>query len=318
MDIEETDLLIVTEEEVGERLDKFLAKRFKEVYSRTYFQYLIDEQLVLLNGIPVKKRIKPQTGDEIEVQFAAMPNIQLMPEAIPLSIIYEDEHLLAVNKPAGMVVHPAPGNWSKTFVNALLYHCHFLQDSQNSLRPGIVHRLDKETSGILIAAKTLEMQQKLIALFASRQVYKEYLAICIGKPQDGEIIAPIGRHPIHRKQMAVIPTGRQAMSFCRTLGGNDKLSLVQVIIATGRTHQIRVHLKYKGTPVLGDSLYGNSSLNHYYGVHRQLLHATKVKFQHPLTGQQLELIAPLPQDLLRFIRKILPETAIKNLTESAA
>ena len=316
MEADDTDLLVVTEEEEGKRLDKILAHRFKEVYSRTYFQYLIDEQLVLLNGIPVKKRIKPQAGDEIEVQFASTPEMQLTPEPISLSILYEDEHLLVVNKPAGLVVHPAPGNWSGTFVNALLYHCGQLAGQDNSLRPGIVHRLDKETSGILVAAKTLEMQQKLTALFASRQVYKEYWAICVGRPLDGEVSAPIGRHPIHRKQMAIVPTGKQAISFLKTLGWNGKLSFVQIVIATGRTHQIRVHLKYKGTPVLGDALYGNSSSNHYYGVQRQLLHAAVVKFEHPLTGQQLELVAPAPADMLCFMRKILPEMTLKILTRT--
>ncbi len=310
---EESDLLVVTEDEVGERLDKILAKRFKEVYSRTYFQYLIDEELVLLNGLPVKKRVKPQVGDEIEVEFAATPEIQLTPEAIPLTIIYEDEHLIAINKPAGMVVHPAPGNWSGTFVNALLHHCGQLTSEEESLRPGIVHRLDKETSGVLVAAKSLDMQQKLTALFASRQVYKEYWAICLGHPPDGEINAPIGRHPIHRKQMAVVPTGKPALSFCKTIGWNEKLSVVQVIIATGRTHQIRVHLKYKGTPVLGDSVYGNTPINHYYSAQRQLLHAAIVKFKHPLTGENLELVASPPADMLRFMRKILSEEALKKL-----
>ena len=318
MEAEETDIIVIAEDEAGERLDKILAKRFKEVYSRTYFQYLIDEQLVLLNGAPVKKRIKPDVGDEIEVQFAAAPEIKLTSEAIPLTILYEDEHLLAVNKPAGMVVHPAPGNWSGTFVNALLYHCKGLAGQDDSLRPGIVHRLDKETSGILVAAKTLEMQQKLTALFASRQVYKEYLAICVGRPEDGEINAPIGRHPIRRKEMAIVSTGRQASSFCRAVGWNEKISLVQIVIATGRTHQIRVHLKSKGNPILGDSLYGNSSINQYYGVHRQLLHARTIKFQHPLTGKQLELTASLPDDMLRFIRKVLPDTALKHLTERSS
>ena len=303
MAAEEPDLLIVTQDEAGERLDKILARRFSEVYSRTYFQYLIDEELVLLNGIPVKKRTKPQEGDEIEVEFAATPEISLAPEAIPLEIIYEDDALLAVNKPAGMVVHPAPGNWSGTFVNALLYHCGSLPASEVApLRPGIVHRLDKETSGLLLAAKTLEMQQKLIALFASRNVYKEYLAICVGCPVDGEINAPIGRHPIHRKQMAVIPSGKQAISYCQTLKSNGKLSLVKIVIATGRTHQIRVHMKYHGTPVLGDTLYGNTSLNHFYGVDRQLLHAAKLKFVHPITREPLELTAPLPDEMERFIR----------------
>lgn len=316
MEAEETDLLVVTEDEAGERLDKILARRFKEVYSRTYFQYLIDEQLVLLNGVPVKKRAKPQEGDEIEVEFASTPEIELTPEPIPFSILYEDEFLLAINKPAGMVVHPAPGNWSGTFVNGLLYHCSQLNAQDNSLRPGIVHRLDKDTSGILIAAKTLEMQQKLILLFAARQVYKEYWAICLGRPSDGEISAPIGRHPIHRKQMAVVPTGKQAISYVKSLGWNDKLSFVQVVIATGRTHQIRVHLKYKGAPILGDALYGNSSLNHYYGVQRQLLHAARIRFQHPLTGQQLELYAPPPADMSRYMRKVLPEGYFDNQIRS--
>ncbi len=308
--MEETDLLIVTEEEEGERLDKLLARRFKEVYSRTYFQYLIDEHLVLLNGLPVKKRIKPLVGDEIEVQFAAIPEIDLTPEAISLSILYEDDDLLVVNKPAGMVVHPAPGNWSGTFVNALLYHCQQLEGQSSSLRPGIVHRLDKETSGVLVAAKTLDMQQKLIELFASRQVYKEYLAICIGHPPDGEIRAPIGRHPIHRKQMAIVPTGREAISICKTLAYQDKLSLVQVVIATGRTHQIRVHLKYKGTPVLGDNLYGNPSLNQYYSAQRQLLHAAVMRFRHPLTNQEMEWRAPVPHDMQRFVRRIHPKGSL--------
>lgn len=312
---DESDLLIITEAEAGERLDKILAKRFKEVYSRTYFQYLIDEHLVLLNGKPVKKRMKPLLGDEIEIQFAASPEIQLAPEAIPLAIIYEDEYLIAVNKPAGMVVHPAPGNWSGTFVNALLFHCGQLAGHEDSLRPGIVHRLDKETSGILVAAKTLEMQQKLIALFASRQVYKEYLAICLGCPGDGKIDAPIGRHPIRRKEMAIVPTGRQALSCFKTIGWNEKLSLVQIVIATGRTHQIRVHLKFRGTPILGDSLYGKSSINQSYGVHRQLLHAFAIKFQHPLTGNQLLLTAPLPEDMMHFVRKILADDALKQFME---
>lgn len=317
MEFDDIDLLVVTEEEAGERLDKLLAKRFKEVYSRTYFQYLIDEQLVLLNGVPVKKRVKPQVGDEIEVQFAATPEIELIPENIPLSILYEDEHLVVINKPAGMVVHPAPGNWTGTFVHALLYHCRQLADQTDSLRLGIVHRLDKDTSGLLVAAKTLEMQQKLTTLFASRQVYKEYWAICVGRPADGEINAPIGRHPIRRKEMAIVPSGRQALSFCKTMGWNNKLSFVQVVIATGRTHQIRVHLKYKGTPILGDNLYGNSSVNHHYGAQRQMLHSARIKFQHPQTGQLMELSASPPVDMLRLMRKLLPEAMIKSLTESS-
>lgn len=310
---EESELIIVTEDEAGERLDKILARRFKEVYSRTYFQYLINEQLVLLNGDPVKKRIQPLEGDEIEVEFAAVPEIQLSPENIPLPIIYEDEYLIVINKPAGMVVHPAPGNWSGTFVNALLYHCKQMPQNGDTLRPGIVHRLDKDTTGVLVAAKTLEMQQKMIGLFATKQVYKEYWAVCLGHPIDGEINAPIGRHPIHRKQMAVVPSGKKAISFCKTLGFNQKLSVVQIVITTGRTHQIRVHLKYQGAPILGDPLYGNSSLNKFYGIDRQLLHAAVIKFQHPGTNQQLELIASPPNDMMKFMRKVLPDSALTSM-----
>jgi 23S rRNA pseudouridine1911/1915/1917 synthase len=303
MEPAESDLFIVTEEEAGERLDKLLAKRFQEHYSRTYFQYLIDEQLILLNGQPVKKRAKPQVGDEIDIQFVATPEIDLTPEAIPLSIIYEDDSFIVINKPPGMVVHPAPGNWSATFVHALLFHCRSLEREPASLRPGIVHRLDKDTSGLLVAAKTLEMQHQLTALFASRRVYKEYLAICIGRPMDGEIRAPIGRHPTHRKQMAVVPTGRQAVTICRTIRSSGALSLVQAVILTGRTHQIRLHLRHQGTPILGDPLYGFSSVNDRYGITRQFLHAVRLRFQHPLTGEPLEFNAPLPEDMLTFIHQ---------------
>ena len=304
----ENDYLIISEDEAGERLDKILARRFTDVHSRTYFQYLIDEHLVLLNGIPVKKRIKPVAGDEVEVQFAALPGIDLKPEAIPLSIIYEDEHLVVINKPVGMVVHPAPGHWSGTFVNALLYHCQLLPVPEGTLRPGIVHRLDKETSGLLVAAKTLEAQQKLIELFASRKVYKEYLAVCVGHPSDGVIEAPIGRHPVHRMEMAIVPHGRAACSICNTIGYNDKLSVVQVVITTGRTHQIRVHMKYKGTPVLGDSLYGTTALNQSFNVSHHLLHAAVLRFPHPITGQSLEFKAPIPDEMRRIVRKILTQS----------
>jgi 23S rRNA pseudouridine1911/1915/1917 synthase len=303
MALDESEILIVTEEEAGERLDKILSKRFSEIHSRTYFQYLISEHLVLLNGEPVKKRMKPQVGDEIEVEFTLTPEINFSPESIPLDIIYEDEELLVINKPAGMVVHPAPGHWSGTFVNALLYHCHQLPSSE-TLRPGIVHRLDKDTTGLLVAAKTTETQQKLIEQFASRKVYKEYLAICIGNPGEGEINAPIGRHPVHRKKMAIVPNGRKAISFCQTLAWNGKLSAVKVVIATGRTHQIRVHMKHRGTPVLGDELYGNSQNNQTYGVSRQLLHAVILRFEHPKNGKLMEFKAPPSEDMKKHLEKI--------------
>lgn len=299
---ESSDLLFINEDEVGERLDKILAKRFSERYSRTYFQYLIEEHLVLLNGLPVKKRIKPAAGDEIEVQFAAMPKVDLTPENIPLSILYEDDFIIVVNKPPGMVVHPAQGNWSGTFVNALLFHCQQLDELSDSLRPGIVHRLDKDTSGVLLAAKNLHAQQKLIELFAGRKVYKEYLAICVGKPAEQEIHAPIGRHPVHRKEMAVISSGKPANSTVKVVSWNEKLSLVRVVISTGRTHQIRVHLKHVKTPVLGDPLYGSVSANKHYHAERQMLHASVLSLLHPITNEKMEFHAPLPEDMNQLIK----------------
>lgn len=310
---EDLDLIVITEEESGERLDKILAQRFDSAQSRTYFQMLIENGHVLLNNIPVKKRAKPAVGDEVLINFVLTPEVELTAEAIPLNIIYEDNDLLIVNKPAGMVVHPAAGNWSGTFVNALLYHCKhmyntFSCDSEglasNHSRPGIVHRLDKDTSGLLIAAKTLQAQQKLITMFSQRQIHKEYRAICIGNPGNIEINAPIGRHPVHRKQMTVLPEGKPALSICQTLAYDNKHSLVRIVLATGRTHQIRVHMKHIGTPILGDATYGNTQINNKFGVSRQLLHAQLLRFIHPISGKLLELEALPPADMATWVEKL--------------
>lgn len=293
--------LIVTEEEAGLRLDKFLAAHFP-TYSRSYFQYLIHEKLVLVNSEQVKKATKLEEGDEVEVEFALTPEISLIPEEIPLDILYEDEEMLAVNKPAGLVVHPAVGNWSGTFVNALLFHCKHLDDSE-SLRPGIVHRLDKETSGVLLAAKNERMQAKLVELFASRQIYKEYLAICVGNPGDRVIEGNIGRHPVRRKEMTVLKEkGKEARTKCEIIALNRQLSFVRLIPETGRTHQLRVHLKSVGKPILGDSLYGNASTNKKFGAQRQMLHASILRFTHPFTKEEIELKAPIPEDMEKFIK----------------
>ena len=228
-------------------------------------------------------------------------------ENIPLDILYEDEDILVVNKPAGLVVHPAPGHWSGTFVNALIYHCKHLERDQATFRPGIVHRLDKETSGLLIAAKNLLSQQRLIEMFSSRLIYKEYMAICMGNPGTVDIQFSIARHPVHRKQMTVCEEkGRRALSQCTTMGFNGQLSLVKIILATGRTHQIRVHLQHHGTPVLGDSVYGSVQANKKFGVKRQLLHAYRLRLNHPISGKPLEFIAPFPEDIQHYVRMIHP------------
>lgn len=301
----DTDLLIVSEEEEGMRLDRFLASRFPD-YSRTYFQNLIEEKLVLVNGELVKKREKLELGDEIEVEFAVTPEITLVPEAIPLDIVYEDEYLLAINKPAGMVVHPAVGHWSGTFVNALLYHCTQLKP-EGTLRPGIVHRLDKETSGLLLAAKDEMTQRKLVEAFASRQVEKEYLAICVGHPGNRTMEGKIGRHPTRRKEMTLLKEGgKEAKTRCETIAYNASLSLVRLLPHTGRTHQLRVHMQGIGFPILGDTIYGSASANNNWGAQRQLLHAYRLRFVHPITKLPMVLEAPPPEDISKFIKILSP------------
>lgn len=295
---EDSEFLFISAEEEGIRIDKFLSIRFPN-HSRTYFQHLIDIGCVLLNGEPIKKRTIPEEGDEIEIFFQATPEASLLPENIPLDILYEDEHILAINKPAGMVVHPAPGHWSGTFVNALLGHCQNLAPCSDPLRPGIVHRLDKDTTGVLLAAKTLAAHQKLIELFSTRQMDKLYLAICHGRPTSTLINAPIGRHPVHRKEMAALPDGREAITEIQIAAFNEKTSLILAKPRTGRTHQIRVHLKHINCPVLGDTLYGRKD-----DCERQLLHAYRLSFDHPITNAPIRLIAPIPADMKLWMQKL--------------
>lgn len=304
MESEEQETLIITQQEAGLRLDKILASRYASIKSRAYFQYLIESHCVLVNNEPVKKRHLLQIGDELQVQFIVTPEIGLIPEAIPLNIIYEDEDILIINKPAGMVVHPAVGNWTGTFVNALLYHCKELltNDDDRSVRPGIVHRLDKDTTGLLIAAKNQRAQQRLIEMFAKRQVLKEYVAICHGNPGVREIVAPIGRHPIHRKLMAVVDSGKSAVTHCQTIKSNERLSLVKLVLETGRTHQIRVHLKHIGCPIVGDPTYGPANNN--TDAKRQMLHARLLNFKHPIKDFMVHVEAPFPADMEKWIKKI--------------
>lgn len=303
--MDNTETIIITEDEAGSRLDRILADRYREVRSRSYFQSLIRDHNVLLNGEPIKKHVRPNLGDEVEILFVLTPEIDVTPEQIPLDVIFEDEDILVVNKPAGMVVHPAPGNWTGTYVNALLYHCKQLHSDYTNLRPGIVHRLDKETSGVLVSAKTSLAQQRLIEMFSGRQVHKKYLAICLGNPGEGEIDFPIGRHPVHRKKMAVREQGgREARTLYKTLAFDGSLSLVHIILETGRTHQIRVHMHHHGTPILGDSTYGTPSANKKYQVKRQLLHARLIRFMHPITKNEVEFVADIPSDFAKFASRL--------------
>lgn len=296
--MEEHEFLLVLPEEEGERIDKALKVRFPS-YSRAYFQYLIEEGCVLINGERVKKKDLLEEGDEIEICFLAIPSSDLRPEKIPLDILYEDEYLLAINKPAGMVVHPAPGNWSGTFVNALLAHTQTSLPGDDCLRPGIVHRLDKDTSGVLLAAKSAEAHRKLIELFSRREIDKLYLALCHGKIENQDVSVPIGRHPVHRKEMAVLPDGKKALTQLQLAAYRDPYSLVIAKPKTGRTHQIRVHLKHLRAPIVGDALYGEKS-----GYSRHLLHAYRLNFSHPITKEPMKIQAPLPADMLEWIQKL--------------
>lgn len=286
--------ILFVEDDASGRLDQFLSKKYPH-YSRTYFQDLIEQGLVLLNGQPVKKRIKPHPGDEIEVEFTLPPGIDLTPQNIPLDILYEDRDLIAINKPVGMVVHPAVGNYENTFVHALLWHCKDQLPGEDPLRPGIVHRLDKETSGVLIAAKTPFAHQALVRAFAERKVNKKYLALCVGNPGEGELRTLIGRDPIHRQKMAVVAErGKEAITRFKTLKVREELALVEVDLLTGRTHQIRVHMQHRKTPILGDPVYGSKKVNEKYSLTHQLLHAWRVELIHPKTGELLRLEAPVP------------------------
>ncbi len=296
--------LIISEEDLGVRLDKILKNHFPD-HSRTYFQYLIEEGCVLVNGLLVKKQYRPAVGDEIEISFLLTPEIDVKPEPIPLDILYEDDHLLIINKPAGMVVHPAPGSPSGTFANALLYHCSQLNPTEfTTLRPGIVHRLDKETTGVLIGVKTSLAHKKMIEKFSTRAIEKHYLAICCGVPKEGQLSAPIKRHPIRRQEMTVSEDGKEAISCFKILQRNNGLCFIDVQLITGRTHQIRAHLKHLNCPLLGDPVYGSKSLNEKYKATRPLLHAHTIKFTHPISEKPLEIVAPISPDMKNFIEFI--------------
>ncbi len=300
---ESTDFFTVSEQEADLRLDKLLSVHFPH-YSRTYFQSLIADNCVLVNGERCKKRETLRVGDEIEVLFSLPPELSLEAEEIPLDILYEDEHLLAVNKPQGMVVHPAPGHPKGTFVNALLFHCRALE-SLDPLRPGIVHRLDKDTSGVLLAAKTAEAHRALVHQFAERKIQKTYCAICVGTPKEGLIDLPIRRHPIHRQQMSIcFEKGKPAKSAIRVLQHAKGYSLLEIDLITGRTHQIRVHLKHLGTPIVGDPVYGSQSINKKFELTQQLLHAHRIQFLHPFQKNPIEIEAPLPETLKLFLETL--------------
>jgi len=295
----------LTVDEGGMRLDKFLAERVADL-SRSAIRRLIDTGQVVVNGEAVKASYKVRPGDLVVACVPQPEAEEPAAEAIPLGIVYEDQALIVVNKPAGMVIHPAPGHRSGTLVNALLAHCPDLASDSGDARPGIVHRLDRDTSGLILVAKNEQIRRALQSQFKARQVHKVYVALLDGQLEAarGRIEAPLGRDPRHRQRMAVVPGGREAVTEYRllaSLAGGD-YSLVEAEPKTGRTHQIRVHFASIGHPVVGDMVYGRRRTR--LPVPRQFLHAQRLGFTHPLTGQPLEFEAPLPDDLAAVLQAL--------------
>ena len=304
----------VDEADAATRLDVFLATHI-ENWSRARLQRLIEDGDVLVNGRTSKVSYKLKTSDEIEVDLTPAAATDFLPEDLPLDVIYEDEDLIVVNKPAGMVVHPAAGCPSGTLANALAFHFSRLSSQAGTARPGIVHRLDKDTSGLLVAARNEAAHENLADQFRAREVFKSYVALVHGvvKQNSGRIEQPIARDPRNRTRMAVVRGGRPALSIYAVRRQYNRFTLLDVEIKTGRTHQIRVHLEWLRHPVVGDSIYGGGRDNSVQEpkiraairkLNRQFLHAEQLGFRHPRSGVPLRFSAPLPQGLDSFLQEL--------------
>ncbi|UCC91105.1 MAG: RluA family pseudouridine synthase [Dehalococcoidia bacterium] len=288
-------------DEPGTRLDKYVAEKCPEL-SRTQAQKLVADGNITVNDHVAKAGAKLHVGDRVKITLPPPPPSPLSPEAMPLSIIYEDNDLLVIDKPAGLPIHPAPGHYSHTLVNAILAYLPNLPESEDPLRPGIVHRLDKDASGVMVVAKNSVAQASLINQFKSRSVVKAYLVLIKGHvtPDEGVIEAPIGRDPHDRKRMAVVAEGKEARTQYYVIKHVGDYTLVEVRPETGRTHQIRVHLSAIGYPVVGDSVYGVKSPF----LSRSFLHACRLGFKSPSTGEYVEFTSELPPDLEQTLEKI--------------
>ena len=307
---------VVPPQKQPERIDKFLTREISNV-SRTRIQQLIDVNYVLVDGKSVKSSYTIAPGEKIEVTLPRPEKTEVVPEDIALDIIYEDEFLLVINKPAGMVVHPAVGNRQGTLVNALLHHCKDLSGINGELRPGIVHRLDKDTSGLLVAAKNDVSHRNLSLQFSNRTISRNYIAMVWGqlRRRSGRIETFYGRSPSNRKKMAVLDEGKIAITNYQTIEVVSLLSVVKLKLETGRTHQIRVHMTHLGHPIFSDYVYSGrnrwySSLNkqdrqiaatYLECLRRQALHAQTLSFIHPNTQQELEFTSPIPEDMLQLL-----------------
>ena len=301
------DVINLTARDSGERIDRFLSKDLENL-SRSYLQKLLKDGDIRVNGKPVKANYKVTEGDEIQVCIPEPENPDILPEDIPLDILYEDDDILVVNKPKGMVVHPAPGHYSHTLVNAVMYHCKGRLSGINGvLRPGIVHRIDMDTTGSLLICKNDHAHQILAEELKEHSITRRYHAIVHGniKEDTGTVNAPIGRHPVDRKKMSTkAPNGRHAVTHYKVLERFGDYTYIECELETGRTHQICVHMSSIGHPILGDPVYGPAKCP--YKLQGQTLHAKILGITHPATGEYMEFDAPLPgyfSDLLQRLRR---------------
>jgi len=298
-----SQLYLIEEDMEGERLDAFLAEVIADL-SRTAIKDLISNGRVLVDGQARKPSYRVKEGEQVLIHVPEARQVSIKPQNIPLEIIYQDQDLAVVNKPKGMVVHPAHGNWENTMVNALLYHIKDLSGINGELRPGIVHRLDKDTSGVMVVAKHDQAHRILAEQIKEHSIKREYQALVHGviKENLGTIEAPIGRSRTDRKKMAVTADGRTAISRYRVLERYQNYTLVQVSLLTGRTHQIRVHFSFIKHPVVGDTVYGPAKNN--LGLDSQALHACVLGFNHPRTGDYMEFNSPLPDEFQQALLKL--------------
>jgi 23S rRNA pseudouridine1911/1915/1917 synthase len=301
-------------DQAGTRLDAFLASQI-DGWSRARLQRLIENEDVLINGKVAKPSYKLRADDEIEVELVAPPADVFTPENIPVEIVYEDDTLVVVNKPAGLVVHPAAGNPSGTLANALAYHFQQLPNGGTGVRPGLVHRLDRDTSGLLVVAKTEAALENLSDQFRDRTVFKSYVALVHGRvtSNSGKIDQPLARDHGNRTRMAVVRGGRTALTLYRVRRSFDRFTLLDVELKTGRTHQIRVHLAWMKHPVVGDETYGGGRDNtiqdarlraRVRSLNRQFLHAEKLGFTHPKSGEFVKFELPLPEELAELLTSL--------------
>ena len=286
------------------RLDKYLAEILKD-YTRSFIQKQIDDGMVLVNGKEAAGKYKVKNGDQIEVTIPDPVDVDILPEDIPIEVVYEDNDLMIVNKPQNMVVHPAPGNYTGTLVNALLYHCKDqLSGINGEIRPGIVHRIDKDTSGLLMIAKNDKAHLGLSELLKTHDITRKYHAIVYGRFKEaaGTVDMPIGRSPQDRKKMAIVPNGREAKTDYRVIEQFKNHAHVELTLHTGRTHQIRVHMKAIGHPLVGDPVYGPSKS--LFGLDKQMLHAKVIGFKHPITGKEMYFESELPSYFTAVLDRI--------------